>query len=103
MKIVPDPDGLSIVPETSFEEEYLRNYQSTENLQVFIKTGEDLKDIKGLKILWKLEKDRSSKPKRIYVSECPASVDKMSVNYKSDLLDNNPKDTPWYDETHVVI
>ena len=42
-------DGLLIVPESDFEEQYLRSYHG-KKFEVFLKHGESVKNLIGLKI-----------------------------------------------------
>jgi len=43
-------NGIFIIPETEFELEYIKQFQ-IENLKAFVKTGVNLTDILGLKIV----------------------------------------------------
>ena len=42
-------EELMIIPETDFEVDYLKQFQG-KKLEAFVKTGQDLTDIVGLKI-----------------------------------------------------
>lgn len=50
INLLQDEKGLLIVPETDFEEDFIRSMQ-LESLKVFVKTGLTPKDIIGLKIV----------------------------------------------------
>jgi hypothetical protein len=51
MKVKIVDDGLIIVPETDFEDSYLRNNFLGNSLKAFLKHGLSVKDLIGLKIL----------------------------------------------------
>jgi hypothetical protein len=50
MKVVIEKNGLLVVPETDFEEEYLRTFHDQSKLTAFLKHGATLQDLVGLKI-----------------------------------------------------
>lgn len=50
MKVKIEKDGLLVVPETDFEEEYLRSYSNQKELDVFLKHGLTVKELIGLKV-----------------------------------------------------
>lgn len=50
MKVEILEDGLIIVPESDFEEQYLRKTFACKKLEAFLKHGLSVKDLIGLKI-----------------------------------------------------
>lgn len=49
MKVEIIEEGLMVVPETQFEEEYIKSFM-LEDLTAFVKTGSTGSDVIGLKI-----------------------------------------------------
>lgn len=52
MKVEVIENGIEVIPETEFEEGYLRNFLNNER-EVVVRSGIDISNIVGLKVRWR--------------------------------------------------